>query len=245
MSDLVEQNPIAPTESLVPAACGAKIRNKDAYCGLAAGWRTPHVGEGRCYLHGGLSPRKHGRYSMIKSVRMREILEELERDPDPLNLTPEVQALRMLTIDYINRYEEYTNALLAWYQSWTLKQLPTERVLHAIKYVLTEWEIIVNEANTPTPQQYEMIQDIKQFLTAAFAPDQGRPRQVLDIADAKNILAETGKMVERIEKIRSQNAVSRPELNRIYQEMWRAVDGLVDDDDIKKQIRHSWLNIAL
>lgn len=229
----------------IPAACGAKIRNKDAHCGLMAGFKTDHVGRGRCWLHGGLTPSKHGRYSLIKSERLQAILQEVEQDPDPLNLIPEVHTLRMLTIDYINRYDEYTEALLAWHASWTLKYLPTERVLFAIQRILTEWEIVVHEDNVPTPQQYEMIQDVKAFLLAAAGPDQGRPRQVLDLAEAKSILAETGKMVERIEKIRAANAVSRPELNRIYQEMWRAVDALIADDATKQRIRDQWLNICL
>lgn len=183
---------------------------------------------------------------MIKSQRMREILEELADDPDPLNLTQEVHALRMLTIDYINRYEEFTNALLSWYESWTLKNVPAQRVVYALRQIITEWEIVVTDGNTPSPHQYEMLEDAKEFVTALeVSPDSIRPRQVLDISEAKNILAETGKMVERIEKIRAANAISRPELNRIYQEMWRAVDGMVSSDETKSEIKRSWLGICL
>jgi hypothetical protein len=62
---------------------------------------------------------------------------------------------------------------------------------------------------------------------------------------AQKLLDGAGRMVERIERIRSQNAISRPELNRIMQELWRAVDGFVTDDAIKQQIRENWMRIAL
>ena len=61
----------------------------------------------------------------------------------------------------------------------------------------------------------------------------------LDLAEA------IGRMVERIERIRSANAVSRPELNRIMHELWRAVDARVDDEDVKALIREDWLGISL
>lgn len=59
--------------------CGAKVRERQVpadwdqdvgYCANKAGFRTDHVGDGRCYLHGGLSEsegnnnaEKHGMYA--------------------------------------------------------------------------------------------------------------------------------------------------------------------------------------
>lgn len=54
-----------------------------------------------------------------------------------------------------------------------------------------------------------------------------------------------GRMVERIERIRSQNAISRPELNRIMHELWRALDVRIQDDDVKAAIREDWMRISL
>lgn len=62
---------------------------------------------------------------------------------------------------------------------------------------------------------------------------------------AQKLLDGAGRMVERIEKIRSQNAISRPELNRVMHEMWRAVDGMVTDEPLKEKIRDAWMRIAL
>lgn len=190
---------------------------------------------------------RHGRYSAIRSERLQGLLAEMQQDQDPLDLTPDVEILRTLFIDYINRYEEMSVALLAWYESYELRRLPpSERMLMALQTVVTEYDIILSEDPASVPKRTsDAMEDVKRLLDALRTPDTGRPRQVLDITDAKNILAETGRMVERIEKIRAANAISRPELNRIYQEMWRAVDALVDDDNVKKQIKDNWLRIAL
>ena len=54
--------------------CGAKTR-AGTPCKRPAGWGTDHVGEGRCKLHGGATPRgplhpryKHGKYSKYEVV---------------------------------------------------------------------------------------------------------------------------------------------------------------------------------
>lgn len=63
---------------------------------------------------------------------------------------------------------------------------------------------------------------------------------------AEITLADTiARTVERIERIRSQNAISRAELNRIMHELWRAIDVRVQDDDVKAEIREDWMRISL
>jgi hypothetical protein len=198
-------------------------------------------------LHGGLSPVRHGRYSTIKSERLQKVLAEMQQDEDPLDLTPDVEMLRALFLDYVDRYEEFTTALLAWYESYELRRLPpSERMLMALQTVVTEYDIVLQESPEDAPKRStEAVDDVRRLLDALRTPDTSRPRQILDISDAKNILSEVGRMVERVEKIRAANAISRPELNRIYQEMWRAVDALVEDDLVKRQIKDNWLRIAL
>lgn len=84
--------------------CGAKTRS-GGQCKNRAGFRTDHVGVGRCYLHGGLNPVKHGRYSKIKRESVRQLAEQFEADPDPLNLLPELAQARALYADYLERCE--------------------------------------------------------------------------------------------------------------------------------------------
>jgi hypothetical protein len=49
-------------------------------------------------------------------------------------------------------------------------------------------------------------------------------------------------VVERIEKARSQNAISRPDLVRVMQEMGRVVERYVRDPETLERIRDGWLN---
>jgi hypothetical protein len=93
--------------------CGAKNR-KGGSCRQPAGFKTDHAGEGKCWLHGGLTPVKHGRYSAVSRPRIRELLAQLDSEPDPSNLLPEAQLIRALLVDFVERYDEMKEALLAW-----------------------------------------------------------------------------------------------------------------------------------
>lgn len=115
--------------------CGARLKSKaGASCSKSAGWRTDHPGQGKCYLHGGATPIKHGRYSSVQRVDFRERIAKFEADPDPLNLAPEVALLRAFVEDFIDRWEAIYGpggALLAWHASFQAdsdnpkpKQLP-------------------------------------------------------------------------------------------------------------------------
>jgi hypothetical protein len=88
-------------------------------------------------------------------------------------------------------------------------------------------------------EELAILRALRQQLLAGDDDDQ------VNTAAAQQLLDGAGRMVERIERIRSQNAISRPELNRIMQEMWRAVDGFVTDDEVKGKIRENWMRIAL
>lgn len=81
-------------------------------------------------MHGGNAgrPITHGRYSKIHRPRIKELLAQHEADPDPLNLLPELALLRSLIEDYVERYDEMTDALLAWHESWgTASENPKPR----------------------------------------------------------------------------------------------------------------------
>lgn len=62
--------------------CGAKKRQGEGFCGLAAGWGTDHVGEGKCKLHGG----------SMGNHRKKAAKAKLERDMKtlgiPVNVPP-------------------------------------------------------------------------------------------------------------------------------------------------------------
>lgn len=105
--------------------CGAKRANREEKCKQPAGWRTEHPGEGRCRFHGGSAPIKHGRYSTIMHNRVRDRMDELARlETNVLDLQPEALLLRALTVEYVNNYDEFIEALLAWYAEPDCKQKP-------------------------------------------------------------------------------------------------------------------------
>ena len=94
--------------------CGAKKRQGPGLCGQTAGWGTDHPRKGRCKLHGGSTPIKHGRYSKVSDVRLASLIAELEADPVPLDVLQELVVARALIADFLERYVELRDALLRW-----------------------------------------------------------------------------------------------------------------------------------
>ncbi|MCW3058347.1 MAG: hypothetical protein JWQ02_168 [Capsulimonas sp.] len=61
---------------------------------------------------------KHGLYSKIERPRIKELLEAADELEDPLDLLPHVKMLGALVTDWIDRYDTFTEALIAWHQSY-------------------------------------------------------------------------------------------------------------------------------
>ena len=155
---------------------------------------------GRCRMHGGTGgrPIEHGRYSKkVTRPRIAELLRHFAEDPEPLNLLQEVHLLRSLVLDYIERYDEFTDALVAWNESFK------------------------GERENP------------------------KPVRVLDVADAAGLVDRVGRMVERIEKIRAENAVSQRDLVRVLEEYARVVKLHVEDEKALGRISRDWASIRL
>lgn len=199
--------------------CNAKTRS-GGRCQHPAGWRTSHLGQGRCHLHGGSTPIKHGRYSTIARESLRALIEQHAADPDPLNIFPELAAARALFQDYVERYDKWADAIIAWHATFSDEyQAELKRA----------WALHDPENGPfvpPNPQDYC-----------------GKPHQVLDVADAYRIVSEITKIVERQERIRAANAISRPDLMRVMQEMGRVVERYVTDQATLENIKDGWLGI--
>lgn len=89
-----------------PAICGAKKKQGEGFCTQRAGWGTDHVGDGRCKLHGGRNPIKHGRYSTVNRTRLGKLVEAHLADPDPLNMLPELATMRALLETWLAKHGE-------------------------------------------------------------------------------------------------------------------------------------------
>jgi hypothetical protein len=178
--------------------CGATNRQGKP-CGALAGAGTDHLGQGRCKFHGGANPIRSGRYSKVDRPRIRELYEEFATDPDPLDVIAELHMARALLRDYLERYDEWKEAFLAWHLSFRT----------------------VAEQENP------------------------KPREVLDLADAVRIIDTISKVVSRIEKVRSDSAISRKDFFRLVSEYARIVEARVGDDQVLEQIKNDWLQVRL
>lgn len=190
--------------------CGAKNRQGKP-CQQAAGWGTDHPGKGRCKLHGGASRVKHGRYSTIQRPRIRELLDQYENDPAPLDLLPEVKLLRALLTDFVERYDDMVDGIHRWHASWQddyLKAVGQWRE-KMLRHLETEWrDLDLDEdgqpALPPPPDPIEYVH---------------KPRQLLDITAAAGLVDKVGAMVDRIERYRREGAITLDTLNRVLEQL--------------------------
>lgn len=85
--------------------CGAKTRGNTA-CNRPSGWGTKHVGVGKCKLHGGASPIKHGLYSKYAKHTLAATVQSLLDEPELVNLREQIafkQALILGRLDQLQR----------------------------------------------------------------------------------------------------------------------------------------------
>lgn len=231
--------------------CGADTKQSEAKypsCHRPAGWGTDHAGAGKCKLHGGASIVKSGRYATMDRPRIRDLIAQFELDPDPLNILPEVAAARAIFVDFIERYDEMTAGLLAWHASYSATYLPLdEEKAIAFAGLLDEHEILLRDVGEPTELQLSNLAAARKYVEALQANrviEKAKPRVILDISDARTHVDTITKIVERIEKIRAANAISRTDFTRLTDQMGKVVMMNVDDPVKLKAIRNGWLALA-
>jgi hypothetical protein len=192
------------------AKCPGHRRNGNR-CGHPAGYGTPHRGEGCCKHHGGCTPSHCQRYAKIHNERYRELYGQFINDPDPLNMLPELAGGRAIFVDFIERYGEVTAALVAWHQSFLSSRWGYEKAADNFRFAVQSHD----------PVKLIKAMDVLQELEAA-NPESAKPRQMLNISDARNTLLVIARIVETIEKIKGN--VTRPDLLRILSSMGLAVE---------------------
>jgi hypothetical protein len=71
---MTESIPPEPHDSPLCDARKRQPRYPGETCARPSGWGTSHPGFGRCKLHGGATPYKHGRYSrVVREFHLPEI----------------------------------------------------------------------------------------------------------------------------------------------------------------------------
>lgn len=207
------RDPMQPAITSEPHAgkCGARLRGKPGkVCKHAAGFRTDHPGEGRCYLHGGRSPVKHGRYAMVKRPRIRELLEQFEQDPDPTNLLPELALLRSLIIDFVERYDEYREGLLRWNLSFSRDYRDAlEHHAEVFGEHYAEYEELLSRLEKLPIEQFP---DPLRFPAT-------KPITIVDILSVGGYIAQIGGLVEKIRKARETQTFGMPVIDALWVQM--------------------------
>lgn len=215
------------------------------YCRHRAGHGTEHVGVGRCKGHGGGSDDRiiHGqdrRYTFPTTKRIAALVEQFENDPAPLNLLPELALLRAIVVDFIERYDVITAALIAWHAERSI----TREQQDALYAALNEFEELVRSSDEVTDTQRETL-TLAREAVRELGDDRDRPRHILDLADASRLVDRVGTMVKRIEDIRAQNAVSLPQLKRFLFALDRVITARVPDDTQRAAITRDILAIQI
>lgn len=229
--------------------CRGWNAKREKYCGARAGRGTDHKGVGRCKNHGGANPVKHRRYSKIEAPKIRELIDELEADPDPLNVLPDLATARALFVDFVNRYHENREMFLAWWAVYSPAARPiSPQTAGALRAVVDELEALIGPipdepGEGEEPATFADVRAARAIIEALEAEPLTRPKQYIDLSSAIGYIDVISKIVDRIEKNRSANAISRPELMRVMAEMGRAVAANVPDVETRRAIERDWLRI--
>lgn len=230
-------NPIAPNRF-----CRGWNGKREKYCGSIAGTGTDHLGIGRCFIHEGRPVKTGGgiRYRELHHRTIKDLVEIFENDPDPLNILGELDLTRALLVHFINEYSEFTEALLAWYDSFKVARPPiAEEFASALERVVDEHAISLAETESASDGQVLDVQKAKKFIEAYRRPvAEGRPRKVMQLIEAQKLISTIVELVAHLDK---RDQVSEAEMNRIINAMGRVVDVIVDDPDKKTKIREGWM----
>lgn len=179
------------------------------------------------------------RFSKIKGKRLRRYLAMFADDLDPLNILDEIALMRAMVLLYLDENEKRVAALNAWYEQGRRAAIAAHEEA-AIKRVLDQAEVYQS-----TDQHRKDVATVKELVSALVLARQTRPASSPNIGvEMAEILEAISRMVERIEKARSTNAISEAELNKLMSEMGRVVDLTLTDDDAKQRIRDGWVRLV-
>jgi hypothetical protein len=185
----------------------------------------------------------HGRYSKVQRPRIRELIEQYEKAPDPLNLLPELAALRAHYQDYVERWDETSQSLVAWWQSWSLSHRAfTTEELEAFRGLLDDFEDRMKTEDLElTERQQSSLTLARSFMDAlAKGDDLGRPKQILDLSAATQMLVDIAKVVERITRMQNSKVITQMELFRVMGQMGEVVKRQVSDPETAQRIIQGW-----
>jgi hypothetical protein len=230
--------PVDPTEGGKYCGALARSRGPGLTCRQVSGYGTDHVGQGRCKFHGGATPitsgrgsRNTSRYHVVTRPRIAELIEHFEQDLDPLNLLPELHLGRAILVDFIERYDVWREAFLAWHFELlgeVRADLGGEAPRLHRRHRRARDPAAGGQGDDATATQLENLKLAREYVDRIADPillTAPKPREVLDVSAAMELAESVTKMVERIEKIRAANAISRADFLRLTAQLgwpWRS-----------------------
>jgi hypothetical protein len=141
----------------------------------------------------------------------------------------------------VERYDEMTEALLAWYASFELRRRAPATMTDALRRLVdtieAEWSEVEGGISEGRTEDLTRVRELAAVLEDP--EDLGRPRRVLDLIQVGDLLDKVGKMVERIGK-QTSDVTRHPEFSRITREMAKHVIANVPDDLARKRILAGW-----
>ena len=185
------------SQALVPTICGAKKRGSGdpgEPCRNRAGYKTDHVGSGRCYLHGGAKgsgrPPIHGLYSSKRDdLTLAEEAERLRTDPDLLEMRDSAAVLKAV----LNRQVQYHDERVeAFYE---------EAVDWALRYA-ADPETAGEQPKEPAPGEHVSLDVIRQLTVVQKATHDilYQKNNSLPLIEVQRVLAEVADHFQQISK---------------------------------------------
>src|SRR5215813_5792195 len=196
--------------------CGALSRSTCKPCRNVAGKGTDHFGDGRCRLHGGATPIKHGLYSKVRRTRLGQRMAEIESDPDLMNLESELALLKAMAERVVQNYEKHEAALLAWHRAGS----PVYRKL----------------IETLDPVE------VRDALLELRAIEPERPADLPDARIIATLVAEIGRTQDRIRN--AETVVTRRQMLEFQARMGSVVRQFADEETARK-ICEGWMNLVV
>lgn len=148
-------------------------------CKRPAGAGTKHLGVGRCRTHGGNARVKHGWYSAITHARIAGVLDDLSKiEMNVMDLIPEANLLRAMTIDFVNQYDAFVEAILAWYADPEANSRPRKimdisdaaHLIESISRVVHRMHQIQNEGSISL-ETFKRVTEHMGIIVAQFVKD--------------------------------------------------------------------------
>jgi len=177
--------------------CGAKLRGKNAKC-----QKSP-MANGKCRLHGGLTPSGtdsanfiHGKYSYALKGKLAEKFQKAKEDPSPLDLSDELHLQRAVLGQYIEdssnkkklRVGELFNlSMLAKdvvKTGATISKLRNDQALTIaeIKFIQKGMNLLMEKYVPDPDKRRNFIEELRRLLPGADAASEDRAAELPVVA---------------------------------------------------------------